>query len=509
MKKSLFISTMAVCAFLLTTPAFASSEKTNLQHKEFNVDITTQVQAEQQTKPGYSGSQTGQQITDTRTEEQKVEDDLKAERDRLEQLIKEISDQIAAGGTGQGGTGGTGDNPWDEIPGFGDWVDQNKPGSIGKVELPEWALPENPELHPGELPSFDELWEQFIIENHIVFPPTLPYTPETGLVTGLESADPTFEGMVTQPTDNGVITVTQQTMPIGALVTYAGLNAGLSEENQNLIKNPEEITEIEVTEQDQEPIIIPDITMLPFDFTKWFDEFRDWILEQYPVKPGENADVIEDQFIKNPSIDDMEDMFPGVIKPGQLPGTDIDIGFVDDMQKLYELLFMYMQQLNELNMVNVNVTRFTIYQMTDYDIQTIRTSVPTSEYRWVVSGPGGSVDKVTNSPQAKLLFRAAGDYDVDIFNTQNVYRNNKVTGLKSEVWVLSNGGFFDGLVVYQSTSKFSGFISEDIGPRLEQVRLVDDSFIANVSPSMLNKIQLMDQYGNIRTPADGFATERG
>ena len=73
---------------------------------------------------------------------------------------------------------------------------------------------------------------------------------------------------------------------------------------------------------------------------------------------------------------------------------------------------------------------------------------------------------------------------------------------------MSNGGFFDGLVVYQNTTRFEGFISEDIGPTMEMIPMVDDSFTADVTPSMLNSIQLIDQYGNIRTPAEGFMTER-
>jgi len=530
MKKILILCTLVFCVYMMSTTVFASDVKTNSQNKEFSVDITKTIYAEQNRSPSYSGGSTGHKATDTRTEEQKAEDAKIAERDELERKIQEISNQIANGEAGK--------DAWNQLPNFNDWVNQNGGGldnngnsnsSIGSVELPNWSLPENPTLNTNPLPSMEELWHQFLIEYHIVkFDPIDPTTitiphigvkePELILVTGIENPEPKFDETYIEETTNGLMTISQQTVPIGTLTTYAGINSQLKPENQAPAEIPITIPKIEITVKDEQPItipgiemlptIIPDITMLPFDFTSWIDEFNDWLLDQYPIKPGEASDIIEDQFTKYPTINDVIDDFPGIIQPGTLPGTDIDIGFAADQQALYDLLFLYMRQLAEINMVNINVTKYTIYQISDFDIHTIHTSTPTSEYQWVVNGPGGSVDKTTNTPYAKLLFRADGIYDVDIFNTQNVCRNNKVTGKKSEIWVLSNGGYFDGLVVYQNTNSFTGYISEDIGPTLEQVRLVDESFTATVSPSMLNTITIMDQHGNLRKPADGFTTER-
>lgn len=540
MKKFANICIILFYASLMCINVFAIDSKTqnreNNEDLNFNVNITAWVYAEQDNSPSYSGNATGHKVTDTRTEEQKTEDAKVAERDELEKKIQEIANQIANGKAGQ--------ETWNQLPNIGDWVNQNDGGldnsgnnlgTVGTVDIPEWALPENPTLSTNPLPSMEELWNQFLIEYHIIdFDPidpttiTIPglstiipgveITPELILVTGLENPNPTFEETYIKETTNGLMTVSQQTVPIGTLATYAGINAGLKLENQAATQVPITIPEIEITIRDEQTIIvpgisfpssiIPDITTLPVDFSNWIDEFTNWLLDKYPIKPGEASDIIEDQFTEYPTISDVTENFPGTILPGTLPGTDIDIGFAANQQALYDLLFLYMQQLAELNMTNVNVTKYTIYQITDYDIQTIHTSIPTSEYQWVVNGPGGSVDKTTNTPYAKLLFRSEGIYDVDIYNTQNVYRNNKVTGEKSDIWVLSNGGYFDGLIVYQSTSSFSGYVSEDIGPTLEQVRLVDESFTATVSPSMLNIITIMDQYGNLRKPADGFTTER-
>lgn len=548
MTTALLVTTLLTCV-----PASAVMEKTNLQNKEFTVDSTTIIFADPDNGPSYSGGSTGSQNTDTRTEEEKAEDERIALREELENKIHEVMDKINSGEAG--------DEAWDEVPDFGDWVTDGgwNGGSdvdLGDVSLPDWALPDNPDFDgwesgEWELPDIDDLWDQFLTDKGIT--PNIPNQPSLDtdtdidmnlpdgsisgnvdpdkfdpdmIITGLEITEPVFSGIAACPTSNGIITVDQQTVPIGTLVALAATNANLALENQISTTIPIEIPEISITDHDEpedtlidipiteikpgdlSPETIDKVEQLPFDYEKWLDEFKEWIWNQYLVKPGENSQVTEDQFITNPSIDNAADMFPGLIEQGKLPGTDIDVGFVENNEDLYSLLFLYMSQLKELNMVHTNITKFTIYQMSDYDLQTIHISNPTSEFQWVVSGPGGQVDKTTNSPYAKLLFRAAGTYDVDIYNTQEVYRNNKVSGKKSEVWVLSNGGFFDGLIVYENTTQFEAFISEDIGPTMEQIPMVDDSFTAEVTPSMLNSIQLIDQYGNIRTPTDGFMTER-
>ena len=106
-----------------------------------------------------------------------------------------------------------------------------------------------------------------------------------------------------------------------------------------------------------------------------------------------------------------------------------------------------------------------------------------------------------------MLFRGAGTYNVHVYNTQNVVRNNKVSGTKTEYWVLGNGDAYDGLLIYKNSSSFSGYIGTDIGPKLEEIELVKDGFNADVTPEMVN-VQLIDTYGNIRTPSTDYTTER-
>jgi hypothetical protein len=217
---------------------------------------------------------------------------------------------------------------------------------------------------------------------------------------------------------------------------------------------------------------------------------------------------VENQFIRNPNIDGINDMFGNKTTSTTIPGTDIEIAMPKDYSALYELLLKYTEELNKLNMTSVNVTKFTIYQLNKAEIQTVHKSIPTNQYHWVVTGPGGLVDKYTDSAYAKLLFRATGTYNVQVENYRQVYRNNKVSGTKSDIWVLSNGDYFDGLVVYKSSTSFSGYISEDIGPTMEWVNLKENGFNALVTSSMLNTIQIVDDSGNIRSPANDFTTER-
>jgi len=97
---------------------------------------------------------------------------------------------------------------------------------------------------------------------------------------------------------------------------------------------------------------------------------------------------------------------------------------------------------------------------------------------------------------------------VRVYNTQQVIRNNKVSGEKREVWLLGNNDAFNGLVVYNNATSFEAFIAQDIGPTLEEVELVRNGFVANVTPQMVNQVQLIDTQGNVRSPSDGHTTER-
>jgi hypothetical protein len=248
--------------------------------------------------------------------------------------------------------------------------------------------------------------------------------------------------------------------------------------------------------------------MDPYDYEEWMDGFASDIIGGSTQIIGGGSSDVEDQFIKNPNIENAAGDSNGVIDTGVLPGTDITVGAITDPNAFYEFMYAYQKKMYDNGLTSVTITKFTIYQMTNYDIATVRTSTPTNRYQWKVSGPGGTVEKTTTTPFAKLLFQTAGTYSVDIYNEQSVVRCNKVSGKKTELWVLSNGGYFDGLAVYENTRSFSGYIGENLPATLEQVRLVDDSFTANVSASMLNVIQVMDKNGNMITPSDSFTTQR-
>lgn len=105
---------LLLTALLTSVPASAVMEKTNLQNKEFTVDSTTIIFANPDNGPSYSGGSTGSQNTDTRTEEEKAEDERIALREELENKIHETMDKINSGEAG--------DEAWDEVPDFGDWV---------------------------------------------------------------------------------------------------------------------------------------------------------------------------------------------------------------------------------------------------------------------------------------------------------------------------------------------------------------------------------------------------
>lgn len=502
-RKTLYFGAMMCMISALTVSAYAAPATGNSAMKDFTVDSVKIVEAEN------GGTQiTGNRLTsittDTRTQEQRQEDEKKQQIAELQAKIEDITKQLETGEIKPG----TGENPWNGIPGFGDWIDSIDT-NIGQVTLPDWMLPSNGELNIGQwqIPDLDQLWQQFLIDKG--FDGNLPIDT---LITGLESPTKDFEGVYGIPTNDGMMTVSQQVVPVEVLAINAGMNAGLKHQPQLGLHGDSPIS---VTDHDSDPLQIPNIYDIPtvinqepFDYDAWFNEFAEWIGQQLPTVPGTPMPGLQDLFIRNPNIDGIENIFPGTINDGKLPGTDIEIGIPKDYQSLYELLLIYMAELQELNMNAATVTKITMYQIQEADIQTIHTSIPSNQYRWLVTGPGGSVESHTNSPIAKLLFRSAGTYRVRVYNTRDVYRNNKVSGLKTEVWVLSNGGAFDGMVVYQTSSAFSGYISEDIGPTVEEVELKKNGFQALVSESMLNQIQMIDSNGNIHSPAEGFSTER-
>lgn len=488
--------------FALTATASAADIITPDNQKDFTADSWQKVDSDKGDEQ-LTGRKDTDKITDsTQKEELTEEEKRQQEIEELEKKIEDVLDQIANNTTGGGSTDGSsgtaGKDPWSEFPDVTD-KDTWNPGS---ATLPDPTLPENPTLDPGKLP--EDGWGQF----DFVTPPQTIYIPPEYVDSDNDDEilpEPAFE-----ETEDGFIYTQKIKVPISLLTGLAGLKAegGGSD-------GPDPVPEIIVTQPETpEPIRVGKIFQIPgvvnhnpFDFEGWLDDFKDYIEDQLPVKPGEYPEG--NDFPTYPDIDDTVKEFPGIIGKDEIPGTNIDVGVVTDNQKLYELLYEYMQRLYELKKYNVTVTRYIVYQLQECDIQTIRLSVPLADYRWIVTGPGGTVEKTTSSDYVKILFRTAGNYNVQVFNTRNVWRNNKVSGIATEYWVLNNGDFFDGVVVHKTSKSFSGYISQDIGPTEEEVELKENGFNANVSASQLNKIMLIDDNGNIRSPSGGFTTERG
>lgn len=487
----------------LATSAFAADVNYRDNQKDFTADNWQQVDADKGDE-SLSGRKDEDTITDSEGKEELTEEEQRQQEiEELEKKIEDVLDQIANNTTGGGSTDGSsgtaGKDPWSEFPDVTD-KDTWNPGS---ATLPDPTLPENPTLNPGTLPS--NPWDQFVKRPYDFTVPELPASSTTDPV-------PEFNPPMSTPTDTGYVYTQDIEVPISLLTGAAGLRAQNGDTDTG-ITPPEDIL---ITQQEvPDPLPIKQIyelpsiiDQLPFDFEGWLDDWRDYIEDLLPVKPGEYPEG-DSGFPDYPKIDDTVKEFPGIIGKDEIPGTDIEVGVVTDNQKLYELLYQYMEKLYELKRYNVKVTRYIVYQLQECDIQTIRLSVPLADYRWVVTGPGGTVEKTTTSDFVKILFRTAGNYNVQVFNTRNVWRNNKVSGTATEYWVLNNGDFFDGVVVYKKSNSFSGYISEDIGPTEEEIELKENGFNANVAASQLNKILLIDDSGNIRSPSSGFSTERG
>lgn len=264
---------------------------------------------------------------------------------------------------------------------------------------------------------------------------------------------------------------------------------------------------------------MPEFDLPDFDFSDFEDWFKNWVKDHFGSLDGGESSAHEDEMefpdwdlddvIEFPDIDDVIDQFPGHVDQDTIPGTNVDVIIPETNEDLYVLLMRYIQELLSIKRNYANVTSITQYKTNEINVQTIRRSTPLAQYRWEITAENGNMmESTTTSPIIKLLFQSPGIYTVRVYNTQDVIRNTKVSGTKSEYWVLSNNDFFDGMVIYKNSSSFSGYVGQDIGPKEEEIELKKNGFIANITPEMVDKIQFMDTNGNIRTPADGFTTER-
>ena len=481
-KKNAFPVVCAALAISLSLPAYADVDCMT-RSNDFSSNVVAIISAEQQSM-GYSGQ--GKSNTSTLTEpltQEQLEDDSRQARiDELGDLINETLNEINNGSAQIGDEFGTKTftdrsttpiNPDYTLPGFEDVV-------LPDYSLPNWTLPELPDLPEIEWSSITPL-------------PVIEIPQHFG------AGEKDINGTILMPITNGYVLLDQVAMPLVQLQTLAGIYGGFHDPViDTSIPN---LTPIVTDKEALIGPITPEYRLeLDQDMLDWYKD----LLAQWNVD-GQKLGGISG-ILDHSGLGDLEDYFGGQLDIQ--PIGDIEIGIPTRYDVLYARLSEYIAELQALGQTSVNITRITVYNVQKYSYQCIRKSVPHNDYHWVISGPADSVDTHTQASYLKILFQSPGTYNVDVFNIQDVLRNNKVAGEKTELWCLGESGAYNGLVIYKHSTSFSSFVSDDIGPVTEEVRLIDDSFTANVTEQMLNKIQMIDSSGNIHTPADGFTTER-
>ena len=521
MKQSIrLLSSLALLGVLIVGTCFATDQKPsgfNTQTQDYNSNTVVTLQSETAQKD-YLGNEQTNVTTDTRTQEQIEEDKRQAERDRIEKAIQEIEKLLNESINNGGTIGGNGKDPFEDI--------KDKYKDVLDVPyLPDWYLKQNNEI--GNVVSLGDLLPYLdgLFQYELVYPSPLPTPTPTAsqdpnMTYDLLPGDPNeinkkdFEGTIKKETPNGFIFSSQQSMGLAPFL----VKAKVTNSEENTLDPPAADPAILIDESptpqelpiELEPIL--KITMLPFDFEGFFQSLRDYFASIFAVQPGQAADYIEGQWVKKPDMDGVMDIFPDGVHPGELPdGTEVIVP--NDQSELYRLLNMYLQQLYQLGLNTTTVTKYTIVSIDEYHQQTIRTSIPTGDYHWVVTDLNNDnnvlVEDTTHSPYVKALFQGEGQYKVTVSSINDLYRSNKVTGSITEMYVLAGGGMFDGMVISKRTQSFESYVTDDIGPELAEVELKNSGFTANITKEMLNIIQMIDTDGNVRSPASGFSTERG
>ena len=209
----------------------------------------------------------------------------------------------------------------------------------------------------------------------------------------------------------------------------------------------------------------------------------------------------------------LQDHLAGLVQLKELGGTGIEVYYPLKNTVMHQSLLSYIKALTDIGQTTVHAKKITVYHAQSYHIQTVHKSAPIYPltFHWVVSNEEGSntVDTVTQGQNyLQIMFQSAGRYHVAVYQNKSVLRCNSAFGYKTEVWVLDNGDLFDGLVFYSHTTTFADFLSNDIGPTEEELKLTRDSFTANVTEEQLNIMQILDENGYLRSAAEEFFTER-
>lgn len=509
MQKRLITAMMMLTILVqLCLPAMAVTSNPFTEETHANKDVSQNIvydaYADHQATT-MTGQGTNTENIDRRTQEQREDDAKESERQKLIDKINEVYRQIneaqgnSNGGTRPGGDGSGGGLEWPDFdPAFPGG--NGGTGGFPNITLPDYTQPnyQNPNWQLPDIPAWT--LPEFTLPDLPKYEP-----PEGAVVPG--SGDKTLPNTYVVESPSGIFVVDQILVPIGTLSSYA---ATYKDVNNKGFKLPSDIVP-SVTEDDG-----PRRVLTQEDLDRMYQEWLDNIWSKLPNVsleiPGFRP-MPDDGYVIPPNLDDLLPLpNPGDIidtTPGQLPDTDIDVTLPNNTDALYELLMRYLRELMNMEQTSVVITRITQYQTREYAIRTIRTATPLAEYRWQVTDTdGGSIETTTDNRHLKMLFRGTGTYLVKVFNTQNVIRNNSVSGRKSEYWLLGNGDSYDGFLIYKNSTSFSAFIGADIGPALEEIELVKDGFNAQVTPEMVNTVQLIDAYGNIMSPSVGHTTER-
>ena len=473
MKKLLLYPFVIIFIMSLNMPAFAQEGRQSNTHDYANNKAII-AQAERQNE-SFTGQGYTNTATDTRTREQIEDDNNEA---RIEELMKLISDTLSEMGNLPVEHGIN--NPQMQFP------NQTLP----QPALPEWTLPE------FTLP--DWFLPEWILPEFTLPQINFDFIPLPQYLDKFESNEEPMEGNIYVPTDNGFVVVNQTHIPISQLIAYLSLLNNYNNTNYNF-KLPNLPTL--VTSYDKLVNFDPQFSIqMDIDLLKWFQDMMDQLgLLGYP-------ELQMPPQLENPNLWALDDFFGGSLEMQDIGGLIIGVPTRNDI--LYLRLLEYLRELQALGQTSVNITRMTVYNVQKYAYQTIKQAVPHNEYRWVVKGGAESIDTYTQSPYIKMLFQSAGTYQIKVYNTQDITRNNKVSGVKTELWLIGEGNIFNGLVIYNNSSTFTSFISDDIGPITEEIELIEDGFIANVTSSMIDKVQMIDSNGNIHAASDGYTTER-
>lgn len=480
-KKFISLLIVGIVCMSCCSTALASEHDNNGYVSDMTNNTVTYLFAEGQGET-YTGIGNINTQTDTRTLEQKEDDANQARIDELAKLVDEAANQLNEGSAQIGTEFNKAFTDYSFTP-----IDQNytlKPFAdiqLPDYTLPNWQLPPLPELPP--LPDWLNL--------QLTYPDII-----------FQNVD--AEKVIPQPTwvpvENGYAIVEQVKVPIVQIQTLLQIENKLHDQTADLNIVPQLPTYVMDMEELKGLIDEYYKLQLDQDMLNWFNQMlQSWQISGTQL-PGVGG------LINNPNPGALNQYFNDTLNIQ--PIGDMQVSVPTRYDVLYARLMEYLLELQRLGQTTIQINRITIYNVQNYNYRCIRHATPYNDYRWQVSGPSGSVETHTETNYLKILFQSAGTYDVDVFNVQSVTRNNQVSGKKATIWTMGQGDVFDGLVLYNHTTTFKSFVADDIGPVVEEVRLVDDSFTANVTQQMLNKIQMIDSNGNIHTTADGFTTER-